>query len=405
MPSLVLGDGARLRQILVNLLGNAVKFTEKGEVAVTADASPAADGALELAFSVRDTGIGIPPDRLDRLFRPGTGLGLVISRELCERMGGSIGVESRPGSGSTFRFTVRVRPAAGAAVAAPLHGAGPAGTVPARGDPASARARRERLRILVAEDNPMNREVARRMLESLGCGADFAEDGLAAVAREASAEFDVVFLDLHMPGFDGLEVARRIRGRAGSGRRPRLIALTASALQGDREASAAAGMEGFLAKPLRMEELRDVLDGIVPAVAVPAPPAPARAVVPLDPAVLGGIRAVGGETLLRDIARLFLSTTPGHALHIREGLAREDARAVRDAAHTLRGSALNVGARRLAAVAEVLETAGHLGDLPAGRAGERDLGPALDAASAAMQAILDGATSPAGARDGQGGSA
>jgi signal transduction histidine kinase/HPt (histidine-containing phosphotransfer) domain-containing protein/ActR/RegA family two-component response regulator len=414
IPATVLGDGSRLRQVLVNLLGNAVKFTEKGEVELTADAAPGPDGTIELSFAVRDTGIGIPRDRIDRLFRPfsqvdasitrrygGTGLGLAISRELCERMGGGVSVESEPGRGSTFRCRVRVLPAPAAEV--PVRAAGGEVAPAGPGDAGTAAPARGGLRILVAEDNAMNREVAKRMLETLGCAADFAVDGQEAVDLEGRSRYDLVFLDLHMPRLDGFESARRIRARHGTARRPRLVALTASALREDREACEAAGMDGFLAKPLRMEELRAVVDHASADAAARAPrgtetraPAPVPGVDGvLDESVIAAIRDVGGEELVGTIIDLFLGSAPDSMARIGEGFERGDAKAVRDAVHCLRGSALNLGVRRVAAVTEAMERAAQQGDIREAGARRGELEAAMQAAEKALRTRRNGA-GPAG---------
>ncbi len=256
VPDTWRGDGARLRQILLNLLGNAVKFTDRGEVALTVlrGGDPS-----ELAFAVRDTGIGISPDVQPRLFQSfaqadasiarrygGTGLGLAISKRLCELMGGRIWIESQEGQGSTFRFTVRLE----RAEASDLPPA-PAAT----GAPAPEAFRP--CEILLAEDNAVNRTIALHMLERMGYRADLAGNGrevLAALDRKA---YDVILMDVQMPELDGLETARTL-GRRG-GPRPWIIALTAQAMPGDREACLAAGMDDYLVKPLTSDALAAAL--------------------------------------------------------------------------------------------------------------------------------------------------
>ena len=257
LPAAVESDAGRLRQILVNLLDNAVKFTERGEVRLEVTASPeGAEDLMEIAFAVRDTGIGIPATALKRLFQPfvqadsstsrrygGTGLGLVISRRLAERLGGRLWVESEPGRGSTFRFTIRCRPALVALAPAPE---------PA---PLGSLAERFPWRILVAEDNPVNQKVAVLLLEHMGYQADVAGDGIEVLQALQRRSYDLILMDVQMPGIDGLETTRRLRAELPAERQPRVIALTASVLAEQRAACFAAGMNDFVGKPLGVAEL------------------------------------------------------------------------------------------------------------------------------------------------------
>ncbi len=262
LPDRLIGDAHRLRQILLNLVGNAVKFTAVGQVRV--DVSRAdADGPDMVVFDVTDTGIGIPAEALGRLFEPftqvdastsrrfgGTGLGLAISRRLAELMGGTIAVASTPDVGSRFRLVVPL-PAAcdGRTDADDGHMAEPgvAGTQP-------------RGRALLAEDNPVNRRVALLMLERLGWQADAVTNGREALESLARTAYDVVLLDVQMPEVDGLEVARRVvDGHPDAATRPWLIAVTANAVVGDRETCLAAGMDDFVAKPIKPADLAAAL--------------------------------------------------------------------------------------------------------------------------------------------------
>ena len=266
VPAHVRGDATRLRQIFVNLLGNAVKFTPSGQVVVTADlaAEPDPGGRQRLKFAVRDTGIGIPAAGMDRLFKAfsqvdasttrrfgGTGLGLAISQRLTELMGGSIWAESREGHGSTFHFTVLLEPERAAvadampALPGPQHDAMLGSRCP--------------LRLLVAEDNPVNQRVATLLLQRLGYRATTVSNGLEAFAATEMADFDVVLMDVEMPELDGCEATRRIRQRVGAATRPWIIALTAGAMQNDRERAFAAGMNDFLTKPVRTDALSAAL--------------------------------------------------------------------------------------------------------------------------------------------------
>jgi two-component system CheB/CheR fusion protein len=284
VPSLVLGDEGRLRQVLVNLVGNAVKFTEQGEVGVLVGLAEAGmlgsweagtrgehpgvqaskrPGGVRLLFAVRDTGIGIPPENLSSLFESfsqatrsthakygGTGLGLSIARQLVDLMGGRIWAESQPGNGSIFRFMLELSEASEP-------------TVPADGEPEPGSGWTVRpLRVLLAEDNPVNQLLVRELLSQDGHEVVVAEDGRAALeALSRGGPFDVVLMDVQMPEMDGMEATRLIR----DGTLPRIprgipvVALTAHALRGDRERFLDAGMDEYLSKPIRLEEFYRVL--------------------------------------------------------------------------------------------------------------------------------------------------
>lgn len=257
----LVGDAGRVRQVLLNLAGNAVKFTTEGRVTVS---------AVRLAGHVRvtvtDTGIGIPSEQLDRLFVKfnqadssttrrfgGTGLGLAISKQLVELMGGAIGVESPPGQGATFWFSLPDSSAIPAPAAVT--------TLDIRTMPGSGAAPARPLRVLVAEDNPVNQLLARRMLESLGHTVDVAADGSQAVQCATTLEYDVILMDCHMPVMDGFGASRTIRrveassATLGAARHVPILALTASVLETEREQCIEAGMDEVLAKPFTKEAL------------------------------------------------------------------------------------------------------------------------------------------------------
>ncbi|MCF7837091.1 MAG: response regulator [Candidatus Marinimicrobia bacterium] len=260
-PAVLLGDPLRLRQILINLLNNAVKFTERGSVRLAVRGKRVASGC-QVEFTVQDTGIGIPPEKVDRLFRPfsqvdastsrrfgGTGLGLVISQRLATLMDGQITVESQPGAGTTFRLEVQLaNPEAIAAAPVPS---------------AAKRQAARDLRILVAEDNPVNRQVVGLLLERLGHGCSFVENGQQAVEAVRQTPYDVVLMDLQMPVMDGLTALQVIRREMPPDQQPWIIALTAHAIHGAREEYLSAGMNDYLSKPLRRSALEEAL-GRVP---------------------------------------------------------------------------------------------------------------------------------------------
>jgi len=264
VPERVVGDAVRIRQVLINLLGNAMKFTAEGSVRLCVDADHGPD-AVELRFEVSDSGVGMTEESLALIFEPftqgdssttrrfgGTGLGLTICRQLVVAMGGAISVKSELGAGSTFRFNLPLESADSEAA------------------PASSRARvvpasLDGLRVLLAEDNPVNQKVAKGLLKRLGCEVTVVADGLDAIAAAAEGCFGVIILDWQMPVMDGLEAAREIRVREPNGTRVPIVAMTANAMAGDRERCIESGMDDYVRKPVRVEELsatlRRVLDG------------------------------------------------------------------------------------------------------------------------------------------------
>jgi signal transduction histidine kinase/ActR/RegA family two-component response regulator len=252
VPAWISGDGTRLKQIITNLVGNALKFTHHGGVRVAM--KMVQDGKV-LECQVQDTGIGIPPDKVHRLFERfsqvdssinrrygGTGLGLVICKHLVEAMGGVIGAQSKQHQGSIFTFRIPVTAARPPAAAA----------VPAAGTPAASGG----ARVLLVEDNAVNQMLAMGMLQKLGCVADLARDGEEALDKVRRVEYDVVLMDMQMPRMDGLTATRAIRSMS-LRRQPHIVALTANAMESDRELCLAAGMNDFLAKPFKAGELQE----------------------------------------------------------------------------------------------------------------------------------------------------
>jgi signal transduction histidine kinase/ActR/RegA family two-component response regulator len=268
LPDNLRGDPSRLRQILVNLLSNAVKFTEFGQIHLRCRPGQPGDGSrVWLRFEVSDTGVGMSKETLAKLFSPftqadvsttrrygGSGLGLSIARRLAELMGGSIGVESIADAGSTFwvELPFELLPADSSAPATNLSKAvtdsGPM-----------------RARVLVAEDNPVNQIVAAEMLKRLGCRADVVGNGREAVEAMGRLPYDLVFLDCHMPEMDGFDACRAIRAGEPAGQHTPVIAMTASALKGDRERCLAAGMDDYLPKPVRLADLSNAIQQWLPS--------------------------------------------------------------------------------------------------------------------------------------------
>lgn len=401
----VWGDPERLRQILVNLVGNAIKFTERGEIVIRLRSLERRGRETRFQIEVTDTGIGIAPAMQDAIFDTfaqvdgsitrrygGTGLGLAICKRLVRLMGGEIGVESAPGRGSRFWFTVRLTQSGTTAEterpAAPLAQSSAAGKFSAR--------------ILVAEDNPVNQEVAVAMLELLGCQATVANDGREALAALAREHYDLVLMDYHMPEMDGFAATAELRRReaATHGARLPVIALTADVMSGFREQCLAAGMDDYLSKPFGRQQLMDVLErwlprtAAAPASAPPlsnpdAYPAPGPTEPPLDQRTLNGIRALqqsGAPDLLGKLIRLYFESAPALLRQLREAVNQGDPESLRQAAHTLKSSSANLGALSLAALCKELEERG--------RSRQMDrIAELLDAAEAqyarAREALLD----------------
>jgi two-component system, sensor histidine kinase len=261
LPEAVIGDPLRLRAALENLIDNAVKFTERGHVRFAATCERAPRGRTRLVFTVSDTGIGLKPAELKRLFRPfaqasaqigrrygGAGLGLAFVKRIAKATGGDLTVASKPNSGSEFRLTVTVETVAEAAAA---HGDGAAAT--SRVAPARP------LNILCAEDNPYGRVLLNTILTELGHRADFVATGEAAVAAVAAGDYDAVLMDVTLPGTDGLEATRRIRTLAGPAAGIAIVGISGRANAADEAAARSAGMDGYLAKPLGPSALSHLL--------------------------------------------------------------------------------------------------------------------------------------------------
>ncbi len=520
LPRFVFGDVTRLRQILVNLLSNAVKFTDQGEVVVSVGGQRLENDRYQLHFAVHDTGVGIPPDRIGRLFQSfsqvdasttrrfgGTGLGLAICKRLCELMGGTVWVESggEPGQGSTFHFTILAQAApdqkmvdggAGSPVVdlveknllivddnatncqillrqaqswgmhASAVASGPealalihqgasfdaavldyqmpgmdgvalasairkeesgqalplvlltslgfrdvlkqnldfaafltkpvkpsqlynvlVGVITRTGVPerkvtgALVQFDREMaclhpLRILVAEDNAVNQKVALSLLARLGYRADVAANGQEAIDALLRQPYDVILMDGQMPEMDGIEATRLIRGELSAGQQPRIIAMTADALQGDRERYLAAGMDDYISKPVRLEDLVRVLTqdqhrGAVPQPGGAAPPNPAASagagsLVRINRAVLAEFQELMGDDgrqMVEGLVTLYLKDVPLLIENMRQAAGCGNLDDLRRAAHTLKGNSSQVGAVHLSSLCFDLEQAAKTSSL------------------------------------------
>ena len=417
LPPVCVGDDLRLRQILLNLVQNAIKFTERGEVAVSVEQMPesGAAGGVLLHWMVRDTGIGIPAEQQARIFNTfeqadssyvrrygGTGLGLSISRQLAELMGGRLWVESRPGEGSTFHCTVAVEVGSEAEVEA------------VRQPDSAAGGGVSDLHLLVVDDNEVNRDLIRMVLEK-DHRVTTAEHGLEALrALAAEGPFDAVFMDVQMPEMDGLTVTRVIRAmereeeppalldpglaeqlavRLAGGHVP-VIAMTAHAMGGDEARCLAAGMDDYVTKPFQPEQLRTVLrllrpgrgaQGATPAV---TPPTAATAAAAPEAATDETVRAAllaAGDFTAPQVERLLAASRRSVTTLLAacdQGLADEDWPAVRRAAHTLKGTLLQCGLNFWAAQAQVID------DL-AGRGGAAELDGRLAELRAGLAGLID----------------
>jgi PAS domain S-box-containing protein len=511
VPDLLVGDAVRLRQVLVNLIGNAIKFTEAGEVVVRVAVRARRGDEIALHFVVRDTGIGIPADQQQRIFDPfsqgdnsltrqyeGTGLGLAISARLVEMMGGRLRVESEVGKGSTFHFDawfrvgqgtmaviqpaepdrlrglpvlvvddhptnrrilaemlahwgmkpavaengqaalelldearqagrpfavilldarmpqmdgfrlaelIRQRPGENGAILLLLSSAGAAGDADhcrvlgvagylikpikqadlcaailaalgtpvvsgqrsaysgqpePKADRCTLTAPRRGLRVLVAEDNPVNQRLAVALLQRQGHAATVVGNGGEALAALERQPFDLVLMDVQMPGMDGLEATRRIREKEGAGPHTPIIAMTAYAMKGDRERCLAAGMDGYLAKPVHGADLLRAVERVVPVAAEPSS-APAACAEVEWPAELAEVE--DDPELVRELAAVFLGEYPRWLEEIRSALAAGDAPRLELTAHTLKGSLTLFAAKSAAAAAFRLEALGREGNL------------------------------------------
>jgi CheY-like chemotaxis protein/nitrogen-specific signal transduction histidine kinase/HPt (histidine-containing phosphotransfer) domain-containing protein len=500
VPRTIKGDVTRLRQVLLNLISNAVKFTSSGEIAVKVSATPdaAKPGFHELQFDVRDSGIGIPADRLDRLFKSfsqvdtsttrrygGTGLGLVVSKRLSNLMGGKIWVESTPGEGSTFSFTIRAEAAKGLgdgssetlqtllankrilivddnstnrqilslhtsswgmipraaasgpealgwissgeqfdiavidmqmpmmdgmmlatnirdyrdaeslpmimlssldrreavelsegasgadrfkafltkpikslslrqALASALAEGNDQGSNSISAEAAARVSSMPPLRILLAEDNRVNQEVGLRILQHIGYTADVAASGKEVLEALHRSTYDVILMDVQMPEMDGLETTRYICEEWPADQRPRIIAMTANAMEEDKHRCLAAGMDDYVSKPIRLEDLRAALQGLAP---IPQEQAATDSIKTIDTEFLEKIREYCGDEddIVPRLVELYLEDTPPRIAALLEAVGRADVAEMKSIAHAIKGSSANIGALRMSALCAEME--------------------------------------------------
>ena len=373
VPTALQGDPGRLRQVLLNLAGNAVKFTGQGEVVVTVKKVSGTASHVTLRFEIQDTGIGISADAQRGLFRAftqadgsttrkygGTGLGLAISRQLVERMGGKIGIESTPGHGSIFWFTAEFETQPESAVRAG-HTAGSlssASVLVVDNNAANRKQHRDQsaagVRILVAEDSVVNRKVALGQLRNLGYRAEAVENGRELLTALDRGHVDVILMDCQMPEMDGFAATAEIRRREGTSRHTIIIAMTANALDGDKETCLAAGMDDYLSKPVKSDVLRQKLAWWT-GTGGSGKGSSGGVIDQAQLAILRGIQGPGESDWVTEVIDLFLKDAASRLEALREGLRRDDAVEVHRVAHLLKGSSASMGATRMATLSGELE--------------------------------------------------
>ncbi len=417
VPDHLVGDPMRLRQILINLADNAIKFTERGKITVKVINQSAPEHPSHLHFSVTDTGIGIPPEKQGAIFEAfsqvdnsttrnygGTGLGLSIASQLIRKMKGDIWLESRVGEGSTFHFTASF-PVRSKSLSSSLRPASDLGTKAKDEDDRPSAP----LRILVAEDNAINRAVATGMLENAGHSLVHAANGREAVDALKSTSFDLILMDIQMPEMDGFEATHHIRTieKITGGHTP-IVAMTAHAMAGDRERCLAAGMDDYISKPLQKEEMLAVLARVAGSCMWtgpqrPEPEHPSRSAVAAAPAEARGTRPApifpmhsredfleqldGDEELLQRLIVLFQENTPRLVEQMAAAIEAGEGRALATAAHALLSSLGAFGATEASAITRNLEQLGERNDLASAPSALDELRGVLEEMNSALRGL------------------
>jgi len=360
VPDWVLSDPVRLRQIVINLVGNAIKFTEHGSITVRLKALPAEAGTRMLQLSVQDTGVGISPDQQRQIFEAftqadasttrrfgGTGLGLTISAGLAQMMGGRIWVDSAQGQGSTFHVTF--------AVGVPDASAKVAMATPKGASLPTLQATRA-LKVLLAEDNPVNQRLAVSLLAHLGHEVEVVDDGAQAVDKVMHSRYDLVLMDMQMPVMSGLDATRAIRLQEKGGiRHQPIVAMTANAMLGDKERCLDAGMDGYISKPIMVDQMMVELNRVLALQANESDSLP-----DLDlPEALE--RCGGDKPLFLELVKVFLADCPRRLTELEAALQQGDAKRLIAAAHHISGSTGSLSAKAVHHVCQQLVEAGKTG--------------------------------------------
>jgi len=374
VPPRLIGDDGRLRQILVNLIGNAIKFTHKGGVTIDVSMESETADKITLHFKINDTGIGIPAEMRECIFEAftqaetstsrrygGTGLGLAICHDLVALMQGRIWVESQPGTGSTFHFTAAFGRTSGVSLKPRASRIKPLLTA------------RASMKVLIVEDGHVSQIVGARMLEKRGHVVSLAANGREAIERCDKETFDAILMDVHMPGINGYEATARIRKtEKATGRHVPIIAMTANAMKGDRERCLAAGMDDYIAKPLRSAELFQVVEQFAPRSPTPQPPPASPAPTPSTPRPqvepppfdLAEFReSTGDEKLMRKLVAIFAEDSQKYLRKAEKALAAGKAAQVYEAAHSLKGMLGVYAAKKALTISSELCEYAHAGDL------------------------------------------
>ncbi|HWR42725.1 ATP-binding protein [Sporomusa sp.] len=377
IPPIVGGDPVRLQQVLLNIAGNAVKFTDAGRVDIKAECFGRDEKTVNVKVTVTDTGIGLTQDEINKLFQPfaqteganarkylGSGLGLSISSSLIKMMGGELGVDSAKGSGSSFWFTITLQAVPGDAATSdmrPFDTLNDMNVLPAWLNERGGKVQDKTGDVLVVEDNPVNQQVFILQIRHLGLLCDLAVNGQEAVLMAARTSYKLIFMDCGLPGLDGFAATRAIRDlETAAGRHTPIIALTANALSGDKEKCLAAGMDDYLVKPVSGEELRQIIT---------------RWLIPetddgIDRAMLRQLKelADSGQTDISIFIDAYLEELPVLMAKLKQAFEYYDARQISDAAHGLKSMSATIGAKQLAELFDSLEQQAKREDLEAARA-------------------------------------
>ncbi len=377
VPTKLHGDSNQLRQILNNLIGNAVKFTEKGDIDIEITSRQENQNQVLLHFAVSDTGIGIDEPAQAKLFQPftqadvsttrkfgGTGLGLAICKQIVGLMEGEIGVKSEPKRGSCFWFTATFQ------VQSPKFKVSPE-TLSENYKDHKQTIENQSLKILIAEDNPINCELTQKMLEQIGFSTDIAQNGLEAVKAAAEQNYDLILMDCQMPEMDGFEAAVTIRQQKCGGNSPKIIALTANTATGERERCLDAGMDDYLCKPITKEILSKTIENhfqlknLKKSLDLKQELVQHRLTKIIDAETLGNfleIESKGEENFAVEMVEIFFNHTEKRILELADDLQKRDAEAVKKKAHSLIGSSGSIGISSLSNLFEKLESSAETKD-------------------------------------------